>query len=159
MRATRLYQVIYTLFILCNLTIFGKGVDFPYVTRLVNLTYLHYAVRQGAGEVIHITIYMLSYFRSSIHICVSVSIYKHICMYLPELYCLEIDVIYLTCASRLVFFDGLHLRRSGENNFNSRTCENNLRIVRIVQNNINRKCRIISLTLKLVLHIKLPYSI
>ncbi|KAL8090091.1 hypothetical protein AgCh_039532 [Apium graveolens] len=48
MVATRLYQAIYTLLVFCNMIISGRGVDFPYVTRLVNLTYLHYAVRQGA---------------------------------------------------------------------------------------------------------------
>lgn len=54
MVATRLYQAIYTLLVVCNLIISGRGVDLPYVTRLVNLTYLHYAVRQGAGKVVHI---------------------------------------------------------------------------------------------------------
>ncbi|WJX37579.1 [Wnt protein] O-palmitoleoyl-L-serine hydrolase [Trifolium repens] len=47
MIATRLNQAIYTLLVVCNLIISGRGVDFPYVTRLVNLTYLHHAVRQG----------------------------------------------------------------------------------------------------------------
>ncbi|KAK1382804.1 Pectin acetylesterase [Heracleum sosnowskyi] len=48
MAATRLYQGIYTLLVVCNLIILGRGVDLPYVTRLVKLTYLHSAVRQGA---------------------------------------------------------------------------------------------------------------
>ncbi|KAK1364197.1 hypothetical protein POM88_039758 [Heracleum sosnowskyi] len=48
MAATRLYQGIYTLLVVCNMIILARGVDLPYVTRLVKLTYLHSAVRQGA---------------------------------------------------------------------------------------------------------------
>jgi hypothetical protein len=58
MIATRLNQAIYTLLVVCNLIISGRGVDFPYVTRLVNLTYLHHAVRQGAGQVLHILTFL-----------------------------------------------------------------------------------------------------
>ena len=56
MAARRLSQAFYTLLVVCNLISFGRGVDFPYVTRLVNLTYLYYAVRQGAGKVAHISL-------------------------------------------------------------------------------------------------------
>lgn len=54
--STRLYQAIYTMLVVCNLIISSRGVDLPYVTRLVNLTYLHYAVRQRAGKAIHISL-------------------------------------------------------------------------------------------------------
>ncbi|KAK1378922.1 hypothetical protein POM88_025666 [Heracleum sosnowskyi] len=50
MAATRLYQGIYTLLVVCNMIILARGVDLPYVTRLVKLTYLHSAMRQGAGK-------------------------------------------------------------------------------------------------------------
>ncbi|KAK1378842.1 hypothetical protein POM88_025586 [Heracleum sosnowskyi] len=61
------YLLIMDLLVVCNLIILARGVDLPYLTRLVKLTYLHSAVRQGAGKVTHISLsYVFFKFLSSL---------------------------------------------------------------------------------------------